>query len=31
MQSKEQDYQKAKNREILQYYKRCETIFQEAF
>ena len=31
MQSKKQDYQKAKTREILQYYKECRTILQKAF
>ncbi len=31
MRSKEQDYQKAKKREILQRYKKREIILQEAF
>ncbi len=31
MRSKKQDYQKAKTREISQYYKECETILQESF
>ncbi len=31
MRLEEQDYQKTKKREILQRYKKRETIFQEAF
>jgi len=31
MQSKEQNYQKTKKREISQRYKKCEAILQEAF
>ncbi len=31
MQLIEQNYQKTKKKEILQYYKRCETILQETF
>ncbi len=30
MQLKRQDYQKIKTKEILQHYKECETILQEA-